>query len=331
MAVAPQLRWSNPDWLAEAHAWIAARLAEREIAASGPIEQTHVRPWSTVLRIPTRGGSVWFKASMPALVHEPAVVQLLARRRPERVPEVLAADLGRGWMLQANGGRRLRDVLEERPDPRRWEDVLASYAELQIDMARDAEELIAAGAPDRRLALLPGLYAALVADEEALRPATAEALTGEEVRRVRELVPRVAALCDELAAYGLPETIQHDDFHDGNVFVRDGGYLFFDWGDACVSHPIFTLHVTLNVLAHQLKLRELASELDRFRDVYLEPWTRFAPREELLTVFPAAYRLGGLCRALTWHLVVRNVPPPFDRDYADAVPDRLRMFLASGS
>jgi Ser/Thr protein kinase RdoA (MazF antagonist) len=27
-------------------------------------------------------------------------------------------------------------------------------------------------------------------------------------------------------------TLQHDDLHDGNVFVRDGRYLFFDWGTA---------------------------------------------------------------------------------------------------
>ncbi len=58
-------------------------------------------------------------------------------------------------------------------------------------------------------------------------------------------MPRVGEMCDELAGYGLPETIQHDDFHDGQVFVRDGRYLLLDWGDACVSHPFFTLSVTL--------------------------------------------------------------------------------------
>ena len=40
-----------------------------------------------------------------------------------------------------------------------------------------------------------------------------------------ELVPEFAAKCDRLASFGIPETLQHDDFHDGNIFIRDGRYL----------------------------------------------------------------------------------------------------------
>ena len=43
------------------------RLAERGLAADGPKEQVHVRPWATAIRIPTTDGAVWFKASVPAL------------------------------------------------------------------------------------------------------------------------------------------------------------------------------------------------------------------------------------------------------------------------
>jgi hypothetical protein len=322
------LLWTDRGWLERAHAWIRDQLGRLSRDLTGPIEQPHVRPWSTVLRAPTERGDVWFKANMPALAHEAAVLQVLARRRPDLLPTLLAADPVRGWMLQVDGGRRLREVLDERPDLARWEEVLPLYAQLQIDTALDLKDLLAAGTPDRRLAILPVLYAALLDDEEALRPDLPEALTEDEVRRLRQLTPHVEAMCDNLAAYGLPETIQHDDFHDGQVFVREGGYLFFDWGDACVAHPFFTLSVTLRVLAHKLGLEIGAPELDRFRDAYLEPWMAYRPRAELVAAFPTAYRLGGVCRALTWNLVVGHLPPPFDEEYADVVPDRLRMLLA---
>ena len=52
-------------------------------------------------------------------------------------------------------------------------------------------------------------------------------------------------LVDELASYGVAETLQHDDLHDGQVFVKDGRNLILDWGDAVVSHPFFTMSVTL--------------------------------------------------------------------------------------
>ena len=52
-------------------------------------------------------------------------------------------------------------------------------------------------------------------------------------------------MCGESRSHGVPETIQHDDLHDGQVYVRNGSYRLLDWGDACVSHPFFTMAVTL--------------------------------------------------------------------------------------
>jgi hypothetical protein len=287
-----------------------------------PIEQPHVRPWSTVLRVPTDGGAVWFKANMPTQAFEAAVVETLAARRPDLVPELLATDLVRGWMLQRDGGTRLRELLATGVDYGVWEEILPLYGELQIDAAADRERLLEAGVPDRRLAVLPAQFEGLLGDTHAL-----EDLSQEEIRRLRALAPHVEADCRELEGYGLPETIQHDDLHDGQVFVQDGRYLFFDWGDSCVSHPFYTLVVTLAVLAQRLGLEHEAPGLDRFRDAYLAPWARFRPRSELEQAYPIAYRLGVLCRGLTWRMIVDALPRPLREDEEDAVPERMRMLL----
>jgi Ser/Thr protein kinase RdoA (MazF antagonist) len=259
---------------------------------------------------------------MPTQAFEVAVVETLAARRPDLVPPLLASDRARGWMLQGDGGTRLREILEETRDFQVWLKILPLYAELQMDVAAERDRLLAAGVPDRLLASLPSQFEEVLTDAAAL-----ETLTQEERRRLAALAPRIEAECRELAEYGLPETIQHDDLHDGQVFVRDGGFLFFDWGDACVSHPFYTLVVTLAVLAHRLELDHDAPELDRFRDAYLEPWTRFRPRSELEQAYPFAFRLGVLCRGLTWRSVVAVLPRPLRDDEADAVPERMRMLL----
>jgi hypothetical protein len=276
-----------------------------------------VRPWSTVLRIPTDGGDLWFKANMPAQAFEGGVVAILAERRSDLVPPLLAVDLERGWMLQSDGGELLRGLVDG-TDQGVWLEILPRYAELQIDAAQDRERFLAAGAPDRRLALLPAQFEELVGRAENL------GLSVEEAYELRALVPKATALAEELAALGIPETIQHDDLHDGQVFAREGDYLFFDWGDSCVSQPFFTLVVTLAVLAHRLGLEHGASELDRFRDAYLEPWTRFCPLDELRAAMPAALWLGSACRALTWDRVVSALPSPYREENADVVPERLR-------
>ena len=314
--------WTEPAWLESAHEWICSQLDRLGLEPAGEIEQPHVMPWSTVLRVPTSRGPVWFKANVPDLAHEAAVIEILAGRRPDLLPALLATDLERGWMLQAEGGTRLREILEKNRDFDIWERILPLYAELQIAAAADRDRQLAAGAPDRRLSVLPGQFEMLLGDRAALA-----SLTEMELEHLRTLVPRIDAECRELEAYELPETIQHDDLHDGQVFVRDGRYVFFDWGDACLSHPFFTLVVTLAVLAYRLELEHGSPELDRFRDAYLEPWTRFRPRSDLEQAYPIAYRLGVLCRGLTWALIVSAIPRPLREREQDAVPERMRMLL----
>lgn len=270
--------WTDPAWLAEALAWIEAQ----GIELTATVEQPHVRPWSTALRLPTTDGVLWFKANHPSLAHEAAVVSIISRRRPDLVPELVAADLETGWMLMRDGGERLREVIERERDLSRWLDLLPQYAELQIELAAEADALVAAGAPDRRLAVLP----------EALDP----------FELSTEQSARVADWCERLASYGIAETIQHDDFHDGQIFVRDGRYLFFDWGDACVSHPFFTLSVTLEgVLRWGLDDIEDSVDIAPFRDAYLEPFERYGTRSELVEATTIAFRLGWISRALSNH------------------------------
>ena len=257
--------WTDPLWLAVAQEWIQAEVERLDLGAVGAIDQHHVRPWSTVMRVPTESGDVYFKANTAALRHEAAAITVIAARRPDCVPPLLAVDLERGWMLMADAGDRLREVVERERDLSCWLDILPLYAGLQIDLADHADELVAVGVPDLRLSTLPSSFQTML-DELVGLPA-------DDHRRLEESVSRVEQMCAELAGYGVPETIQHDDFHDGQVFVRDGRYLLLDWGDACVSHPFFTLSVTLEgTLAWGLDDIQDSVDVRPFRDAYLEPF-----------------------------------------------------------
>ncbi len=296
-------QWTDPEWLASAVAWIDDRLAAAARRRTGEPDQGHVRPWATVLRVPTETGSVWFKANAPELRHEAMVTLLLSRRVPDRVPPLIADDPDRGWMLMADGGRRLRELVAEERDLSRWDDVVEGAADIARAMEPDVDELLAAGVPDARLATLPDRYAALVA------------MDGME-GRFRDAVPRVREMAEELATYGVTETLQHDDLHDGQVFVRDDRQLILDWGDAVISHPFFTLSVTLEgVVAWGLDDMENAVDIEPLIDRYLR---RYEPdRPELRDAFPLALRLGWACRAVN----STTLEDP------ESTRTRLRMFL----
>jgi len=307
--------------LEDVKAWIDGELGRLGAVASGAFEQPYVRPWSTVMRVPVEGASLWFKANMPSQAYEAAVLAILGRHRSRRVPELWAVDLERGWMLMKDAGVLLGDVVARERSLSRWLDLLPLYAQLQLDATGDAEAFLRAGVPDRRLGSLASQYTRLLDEVRGLAP--------EEVVRLRRLQPAVSQMCDELAASGIPETIQHNDLHEGQVFVRDGRYLISDWAESCVSHPFFTMAVTLEGnIAWGLDDVRGSVDVAPYRDAYLEPFTVYEQGLQLRSAFTTALRLGWICRAIDVQRWASRLAPP-DRDkHLDGVAIRLRMFLS---
>lgn len=313
--------YSDPAFVAEAHAWAHENCSRLGIAIIAPIEQPHIRPWSTVFRVPTDSGAVFLKCCGGNQAHEPRLTALLEETRPLFVPHVLALHPALPWMLLADGGAKLRDVADG-PAFDAWVDVLPRYADLQRAVAPRAAELLAIGTPDHRLASLASRFEALLRDERVMR-AAGEALGPAELKQLFALLPRITDEARELDALGIPPSIQHDDLHDANILVRDGRRVVFDWGDACVSHPFFSMLVVSRLIAYQGGFADDSPELVRVRDAYLEPWGAVAPRSKLAAAFAFVRRLGSVDHVLTWHRVASFA----DDDALGGIADREAFWL----
>ncbi len=321
----PSTPLAAPIWREEAEAWIHAAVERLGLRTTGSMVEPHASPWSTVLRVPTTAGDLWFKA--PNARREAALTSALIRYTPTCVLPLLAVDIERGWMLMPDGGTRLRELVRGDRDFRDWLPVLPVYAELQITLAAHVDELLGLGVPDYRLAALPAQLPRLLQDTEILRIDREPGLTAAEHAQLWELVPRVEELAAELAAYGIPETLNHGDLHDGNVFAGTDGPRFFDWGDATVSHPFYSLRTTFVSVEISLDLPDGAGELPELRDAYLEPWTRLHPREELAAAFGLARKLAPLDAAVRWYEEVVRMDAEQREEYALPVPALLQELL----
>jgi hypothetical protein len=322
-----QLPERQKSWFEQASTWVHNELERQDIYVTGLIEQPDVSLSSTVLRVPSTVGDIYFKACGLGFAHEPALTDTLWRWRPDCMPPVLAVDLQRGWMLTPDLGTSLRSIIQPTRVLQHWQRVLPLFAEVQIDLIRRINEILELGGLDRRLTMLPDHYERLLTHTGALLLGHPNGLSIEEYQRLCHFTPKFRAMCEQLAGYRIPETLHHEDFHDANIFIRNSHYTFADWGESGVAHPFFTLLVTSRVIAWRLKIAEDAPELVNLRNIYLEPWTQYESRENLIAAFKLAYRVGMVCRALTWHRILAGVEEPVKVEDAEAVPGWLLEFL----
>jgi len=284
---------------AAAEDWIRAH-----VEPVGAIEAVHVRPWATVLRVPLADGVAWFKQCAPVQAFEPRLTAELFARWPDRVAEVLAYDEERAWLLLGDAGTPIRTLGNP---PEKWLAVLPLYAELQRGETAHILQHLIHHVPDLRVATLPARYRDLLHHDLPL--------ASDEIGRLRSYAPRFAELCDELTECGVPETLQHDDLHMGNVYEQAGRLRLLDWGDASISHPFASLVVTFRFLEEINNLRPTDPWFMRLRDAYLEPWGK-----GFSEAFMLAIRVGTFAHTVAWarqrNALPLNARPDFDVGYA---------------
>ncbi|MFZ5905769.1 MAG: phosphotransferase [Chloroflexota bacterium] len=325
-----QLHWHNPKWQKQAHEWIRAQAKRNAIQLTGEIEQPHAYAWSTVMRVASNEGMLFFKATADETIHEIALTEKLAAWFPDCMPDLVASDSARGWMLMRDGGEQLRASIRPTKDVRPWEPVITQYANLQIGIAEHVDEILALGIPDHRLATLPALYKQLLTDEESLMIDQEKGVTPADFQRLQNLRPRFEQICADLAAFGIPESVNHGDFHDGNVLVKDGHITFFDWGDASVTHPFVSLRTFFVSMEIALNLEDFAPptpEMLALRDRYLERWEGFASKEQLLKAYNVSRPIASIVKALSWHTTISRMDDALRDEYAWIVPEVLREFM----
>jgi hypothetical protein len=207
----------------------------------------------------------------------------LARLFPGRVPAPVAAEPGRGYLALADFGAEVgwHAPVEVK------EDVVREFARLQLASVPHVPELRAAGCQDRGLEWLaeqvPSWFAA---------GAVGRFAPPEVAARLDAAVSRLAGLCVELAARGLPVTLAHGDMHMGNVARGPGGYLFFDWTDAAIGHPFVDLIAVTQ--------EDQDADRRRLRDAYLSEWAAAGPLDRLVLLWPIVEVLSAANQAISY-------------------------------
>jgi hypothetical protein len=303
----PPLRapWARLGWYSAASAWIAAELERLGIAQVGQPEQVKSWSLSCILRVLTAGGPVYFKVTNPSSLmgNEATITAGLAELFPDALPRLLAARPADGWMLLADFGKEIgwEGALETRAA------ALQEFARLQQRSSPHIEAMLAIGCIDRRLPVLAAQLDDLLADEHALGY-----LDEQQRQDLRAAAPALRALCAQLEGYAVPATLVHGDIHMANIAPQPGGFVFFDWTDACVAHPFLDM---IDIL-HE----EDAAVAASLRDTYLAAWSGYETIERLREMWQIAHPLCALHQAVSYSRILANTEERSQGEFKSAMP-----------
>ena len=316
--------WYALGWWDEAISWIDQSLAEKGITREGPPEQ--VRSWtlSSVMRAATTSGGVYFKAVPQFMLHEGTVMREMAKEYPKGASPLLSYDANRGWILMSDfGGTRL----VENPDIELWEEAVRTHAEMQVEQADRARSWLQMGVPDRSIRRMVDLIDPLIAVSTQMLAGRTEGLSNDEIDALQGLSMRLKFMCAQLADFKIPHSLVHGDL-GGNIIVNDSGDLvFFDWTDACISHPFFDMATMASTVFDDNVFKGDESVAIRIRDAYLQPWMKYEPMDRLIQAYDASKPLGALHQAMSYMWILTNIAEDTRWEVEIGLPTWIRTLL----
>lgn len=234
--------------------------------------------------------------------------------------------------LMKDAGVTLRQYLKTDFQASLLSAAIMQFTTIQRSTENHVESFLKLGVPDWRLNKLPQLYSQLLNQTDFLK---SDGITDEELKVLRELIPKIKEQCELLAQYNIPETIVQPDFNTNNMLFEPNTkkMTLIDIGEIAISHPFFSLH---NFLL-QATIHHGAKEQDQLylqlQDVCLENWQTAVPKKELLEAFTLSKKLWPIYGALSCYRLISSIDIKAFRAYYAKNPNKLaacfRDYIAS--
>jgi hypothetical protein len=316
-----------PTWSAHApdpddvREWICSSL-QGHPPVEGPILIYRAHQWGLTARFALNSHSeaaeVVFKASfLPPAFTVCAPYRLLERYCAGLVPELLASidEPGRRWMLFSTFEGLVMGSLQ---DPRSLPRIARTMARIQAAVAY-AQSGEPGALPKVPVSCIPRMYDELANDVRNRYLTVWKAKGAEFLRevgipedaaeRLESYRPRVQEWATELERDRWPLSIHHVDLHPNNAVLKpDGQVLIYDWEEADLSFPLFSLDKLL-LAAEDVEGGGSPTPAVAVRSAYLEtlPWRTREERERafdlalLLSPIRYAYADKLFAEALGWN------------------------------
>lgn len=306
--------------------WAYEQLREKGICALNDFEDVRLMPWSSVYRIQTDQGFFYLKHVQGEGCYEAHLLLMLEAHFEGVVPSLLASSEDLSCFILRDAGETLRTYLGRSGyDVVLIKKVFDAYCLIQRTMESHVDALMSEGVPDWRLRIVTRRYELFLQDVSFFSCIGVDKTVH---KTLMSLVPKVHALCETIDRVGVCETLEHADFQDNNVLIRDGRFVISDWGDAVISHPFFSLASFLRSAERNHALDfSLRQELEAS---YLHHWTDRYSANEVLRAYQGVIALQDIKWVMNfYHATIEHgagAYMPFKDSILKSVYDFKRFF-----
>ena len=302
--------------------WAEIHLKNNGYSIKAPIEPVRLMPWSNVFKYQTSKGDLFLKTMRAPFTIESTLLPYLTQHYQERLPSLTASNTELHCLLMEDAGTPLRDRLKENYQVDLVTKTITDYASIQQKSVSQLNELIQLGLNDWRLEHLPSLYAELLEKETFLLN---DGLRVKEVEQLKKQQNNFAQLCERLAQYNIPETIEHGDFHDNNILIKNGHLTICDWGDAIIAHPFFSIITFLFSAEKQHSIKARPKTYQTLKNIYLNAWKTFETQENLETAFKLAEKINLIKFSLGFYRIWQCADVSDLKAYQGFIAEALRL------
>lgn len=277
--------------------WAKERLSNLGYVILAEPEMVRSMPWSQVARLHTTKGNVYLKITAEPFSQEANLLTFLDDIGVQCIPKVIAMNHDKRCFLMEEAGKTLRDKLKTKYDISFPSQALNTYAVLQLKCIPYVHQLLAMGVHDWRLVQLPKLYSDFIAQTNMLKQ---DGLSEADLKALKDFYPNFISLCTELANFNIPETLEHGDFQDNNILIKNNKIMLHDFGDATITHPFFSLASFLYSAERHHDIHQGDPNYTALYNSYMMPWQISITPEKQQAAFYIARKLGRFVFALSF-------------------------------
>jgi hypothetical protein len=315
---------SEVDNFQNLNEWSISFLNKQGYGALSGLEPVRVKPWSKVYKAKTQKGDYYLKQPSPYFEIEYNILKQLSLGFTGFIPKVIAHDEKLNAFLMEDAGVPLREILFKEYDLALAQAAIKKYTVIQKFATHLVDDFINIGVDDWRLAELPDGYETFFYEEEFLLN---DGLTKEEIKALADLAPLVKQRCEILASFKVPESLEHGDFHDNNILVKDDLLTIADWGDAVIAHPFFSMTSFLSSAERQHHLKKTGKIYKALKQTYLKEWEEYESPERLEEAFSVAEQLNPVHFALNFYRIFLCSDKSKTEEYKGVISKALRDML----